>query len=327
MTIQEVVKCRSCTELFPQDRQKSEELYRELMKKFHPDVCGDSLSSQAAAVINSLYGRVKYPPKQHDMRIADGPLVRCFKEYDRCDGQMYFSHSVVTFVLDSGLDEALDGKLVKRYNGWEISLGCETPESVRAEAKKFLPDISEVMGIPGGRTVLKVKCSGDELPLCEALDFFKGCAGREVSKHFAWIISRLLGMCCYAAAGGFVLNCLAEENLLIDPVEHTVRLAGGWWFSAAEGGRIFGACQRVYDAMPSSSKSDGIAWGIIDLECVKAICRRIFPDDCPAAIREFSRSVCADDPFEELENWEKVINKAFGGRFFTPMKLCINDIF
>ena len=134
-------------------------------------------------------------------------------------------------------------------------------------------------------------------------------------------------MCCFAAVSGIVLDSLCTENLLIDPKAHTLRLSGGWWFSERLGEKLTGAQSAVFEAMPPSCRSDGIAREIIDLECVKAVCREIFPKDSPQAALDYARSACMENAFEEMEVWERTISKAFGGRFFTPMPLCAADIF
>ncbi len=38
LTAEQILKCRSCLELFPDDIKKADELYISLMKKYHPDI-------------------------------------------------------------------------------------------------------------------------------------------------------------------------------------------------------------------------------------------------------------------------------------------------
>ena len=78
--------------------------------------------------------------------------------------------------------------------------------------------------------------------------------------------------------------------------------------------------------MPITCKLNGIAQHSSDLECVKAICRRIFPKDAPDAVKSFSESICSDNAFSEMEKWEQTIIKGFGGRKFAEFLVSMPDI-
>jgi hypothetical protein len=196
------------------------------------------------------------------------------------------------------------------------------PQQILAQAESFLPLVSHIVTTDEGLLVETFKRTG-ELPLSKVLDFYGGTLD---SRHAAWVISRLLGICCYAEARGIVWNCLAEENLFIDPAGHTVRIGGGWWFAASEGHKMTGVQSVIYDSLSSLTKTDGIARHITDLESVKALARRIFPDDAPAALRDYAESICSSTASEEMEKWEKAIIAGFGARRFTQMNVRLPDI-
>ncbi len=314
MTIQEIIKCRSCSELFPDDSVQAEKIYLSLMKKFHPDVCSDSLCGEACAVINNLYSRIKKCPKIMKFH-AYNCDIDYIREYKREDGTMYFNSDSISYLLDHEIYDCLENAPGFRYN---IS-----PDILK-QAESFLPDVRNIEQFPDNRIIVHIRTCKNEFPLDEAVNFF---GGKPDPRHCAWIISRLLGMCCFAKISGIVWNCLCTENLLINPEMHTLRIAGGWWFSSEEGSKISGVQSEIYENMPSSCRTDGIARSITDLECVKSVCRKIFPENSPEPMQEFAENSCMSDAFDEMEYWEETINKSFGGKYFTPMKLCFADIY
>lgn len=326
MTIDEILSCRSCTELFPTDLLKAEKIYLDLMRKFHPDRCSDPKSAQATAVVNELYRRIRRKPTIQTLQLEPSGYytTHCphysfeyVREYEREDGIMYYSDGSLNFVIEPELNSLLKQTLLRRAS-------CHVPWEIENQMIMAFPKISEVIPLASGKTCVKVSVENGELPLDEVLNFY----GKNLdSRHAAWIVSRLLGICCFAELSGTVLNCICTENLLINPEQHTVRLVGGWWFAVSEGEKMYGAQSEVYNAMPASCRTDGIARHITDLECVKAICRKIFPENSPEPLQKYSEAACSANAFTELEYWEEVIFKAFGGRFFTPMKLCTKDIY
>jgi len=319
MTLQEIIKCRSCTELFPDDPKEAEKVYLSLIKRFHPDVCSDPLCGEASAVINNLYRRIKRSPslKKFEADNCGCPLrFNYISRYAREDGIMYFSENNVYYQLDWSLNECVKNT-ISLENGIDINIA--------RQAESFLPHIINFIPIDYKSGVfVDVKIKKGEFPLDKAFEFF----GKNIDpRHCAWIISRLLGMCCFAELSGRVWNCLCTENMLINPAMHTLRIAGGWWFSSEKGKKISGVQHEIYENMPPSCRTDGIARPITDLECVKAVCRKIFPEDSPEPMLDFSESICMSNAFDEMEYWEETINKSFGGRYFTPMKLCFADIY
>lgn len=321
MDISDILKCRCCMDVFPEDLALAQPIYLALMLKYHPDRCSDPRAPEVSAFLNDMFRKMK---KAHSVREK---LFRCGsrayeikylmalpQEY----GTEYIGENTVWLLIEDDYadcftrSEARTDLFFKEY----------LPQEILAQAEVFLPLVRRIINTNDGLLIETCKRTG-ELPLSRVLDFY---GGKPDSRHAAWMISRLLGICCYAEVRGIVWNCLAEENLLIDPAEHTVRVGGGWWFAAEEGSRMTGAQSSVYDCLSSLTKTNGTACHITDLECVKAIARRIFSDDAPKAVRDFAESICSSSAFEEKEKWEQVILDGFGGRRFTQMNVRLPDI-
>ena len=321
MDISEILKCKCCHDIFPEDINLAQPLYMALMLKYHPDKCSDPRASEASAVINELYGKLKrsYTYKEKLFRCGSQAIeIKYLMDIKQEYGAEYVGDkNVYSFISDEFTDcfinsEARTDLFFKEY----------LPQQILAQAEVFLPLVSRIFNTDDGLLIETCKRAG-ELPLSKIVDFYSGCLDH---RHAAWIISRLLGMCCYAEAKGIVWNCLTEENLLIDPAEHTVRVGGGWWFAANEGHKMTGVQSRVYESFSSLTKTDGIARHINDLESVKAIARRLLSDEAPYAIRDHAESICSSSAFEEMEKWEEAIIKGYGERKFTHMNVRLPDI-
>lgn len=321
MDISDILKCKCCCDIFPEDINLAQPIYMALMLKYHPDKCSDPRAADASAVINELYGKLKKAHKVQEKLFRCGSRaieIRYLMALDQEYGTEYIAERNVYFLIGNDFEDCFTESEARS----DLFFREFLPQQILAQADVFLPVVSSIIHTDEGLLVETCKRSS-ELPLSKVLDLY---GGRLDSRHAAWIISRLLGICCYAETRGIVWNCLAEENLFIDPSEHTVRVGGGWWFAAREGSRMTGVQSCIYDSLPAQSKTDGTARHITDLESVKALARRILPDDTPASVRDFSESICSSSAFEEMEKWEQTIIEGFGGRRFTQMNVRLPDI-
>lgn len=321
MEISQILKCRCCGDMFPNDMTAAQSVYFDLMLRFHPDRCSDPDAVRAAAVINGLYGKLKRSRTYQKKRLHKGGgeyeisyLMEIVQEY----GSEYIGDKKIYLLLDKEPAECFTESKAKSERFFKEGV----PRQILSEAEMFLPEVSRICDTDEGLLIEINKPEG-ELPLAKVPDVF---GGKLDSRHTAWIISRLLGICCYAEVRGIVWNCLCEENLLIDPEIHTVRVAGGWWFAAEAGSKMTGVQSSIYDSLSAPSKSDGIARHINDLECVKSLARRMLGDDAPQAVKDYAESLCSSSAFEEMEKWENTIIKGYGARRFTPLNVRLPDI-
>ena len=321
MNISEILSCKCCGDIFPEDMSLAQPLYMALMLKYHPDKCSDPRAPEASAVINELYGKLKKPVTFREKLLYCGRHavgIKYIMELPQEYGTEFVSDRNAYFLIDKDYADCFNESEARS----DLFFREYLPQQVLAQAEAFLPVVSSVIRTDEGILVETCKRTG-ELPLSKIADFYGGTID---SRHTAWIISRLLGICCYAEARGIVWNCLAEENLFIDPAEHTVRVGGGWWFAATEGCKMTGVQSVIFDRLPTQTKTDGIARHITDPESVKALAMRLLPDDAPEAVKDYARSVCSASASEEMEKWERAIVDGFGGRRFTQMNIRLPDI-
>jgi hypothetical protein len=321
MDISEILKCKCCSDIFPDDIALAQPIYMALMVKYHPDKCSDPRAPEASAVINELYGKLKKAHTAKEKLFHSGSQaygVKYLMDIKQEYGAEYIGERNVYLFIDGNSTDCFYNSEARS----DLFFREYLPQQILAQAEVFLPVVSRIFDTDDGLLIESCKRSG-ELPLTKVLDFYGGTLD---DRHVAWIISRLLGICCYAELKGIVWNCLTEENLLIDPEQHTLRVGGGWWFAAREGHKMTGVQSSVYDALSADSMTDGIARHITDLESVKALARRILPDNAPSAIWDHAESICSSSASEEMEKWEEAIIKGYGERRFTHMNVRLPDI-
>ena len=72
MDISDILECKCCSDIFPEDISLAQPLYMALMLKYHPDKCSDPRAPEASAVINELYGKLKKAYTFQEKRFTSG---------------------------------------------------------------------------------------------------------------------------------------------------------------------------------------------------------------------------------------------------------------
>lgn len=322
MMIDQILKCKCSLDLFSEEPIEAQQQYLKLMLQFHPDRCNDPRAAEVSAAINTLYDRLRRSPKLHTQtfrsRGGDPISVQYWLEQPHEYGIAYYGQGEFFDWIHADSAECFVHSPMLRTGFLPLHL----PYEIKKQAKHFVPQVISYTELSDG-ILVRSELPVNEIPLAEAVTFY---GGKLDCRQAAWIISRLLDICCYASFCDFVWNCLLEENLLIDPQQHTVRVGSGWWFAAETGTKLSGVQPDVYDCMPLSARTGGLSDPITDLECVKAICRRIFPHDAPASILRFAESACASDAVSEMERWDQALIEGFGERRFCPWQLRLHDL-
>ncbi len=325
MNAERIRQCKCIAELFDgMDSEEAKKHYFSLMRTFHPDYGGIDADMDTAAVINTLYMKLRRTPctTPHSLyHPYDGLPLYSFEsllDYEHEYGKEYLTESQCIYCLTPDNDDFFADYTAK----FPFLFARHDDADMQKESEWFFPQIEHILQTQDGIAVLQKRPS-DEIPLSEAIAFY---GGKLDSRHAAWVTSRLQALCCYAYYHGFAWNCLTEENLYINPVQHTLRIGGGWWFASEIGKKMTGVQSSVYECLPMTSKTSGFADEMTDMECVKAICRRMFPADAPKPMREYAESVCSRNAIEEFAAWDRTLTDSFGSRTFVRMYLSLRDI-
>ena len=120
MDISEILNCKCCTDIFPEDISLAQPLYMALMLKYHPDKCSDPRAPEATAVINELYGKLK---KAH---VAQEKLFRCgsraveikyLMELSQEYGMEYIGERNVYFLISNKFTDCFRSKVRPVFQG------------------------------------------------------------------------------------------------------------------------------------------------------------------------------------------------------------------
>ena len=122
-------------------------------------------------------------------------------------------------------------------------------------------------------------------------------------EHVAWIISRLENICCVLEYSGLVHGDIKPDSICINPRTHEAMLFGAWWDIS----------EKKRSLLPGANK---------DLVDLRKTAKMILGYDADLKKDSFERFLSekpTHDAYKDFENWDKVIEDAFGGRRFTKM--------
>lgn len=116
------------------------------------------------------------------------------------------------------------------------------------------------------------------------------------SEHLAWVISRMENICCELEYSNISHGGINADSLWINPVTHEGALFGDW--------RNVSSLKGVSDLSDIRKTALGLAENA----------------EKPKELYEFLNSKPAGDAYEDFSDWDRVINKGFGGHKFVSMK-------
>jgi hypothetical protein len=141
-------------------------------------------------------------------------------------------------------------------------------------------------------------------------------------RHVAWIVSRLLNLCCWLSVAGVVHNAISTENVFIDPVNHRVALLGGWFYSVNEGQKLLALPKKTVEFGPSNLLRDKVGSHKTDLELVKVLARELVGSNAPKAMLSYLDLPAGDVALKEFKYWyDVVLTEAFGPKKFVELKV------
>lgn len=312
--------------------------FRALVKHWHPDRNKNPKANQVIAHLKKIQEQAEQKLAKNAWEIPNllrfetndhkKIQIRYFKKMPFELGQTYIADESVTYVLDKADKDLFD-------NAKNIISNFKFPNNDLA--KKFegvLPKIKHTFETPD-KLIMMLKKDPDDILLTDVLAHYKQ---KLDPKHAAWIGSRLHNISCYLEWAGLTHNALTTDNCFISPKNHSVNLAGGWWFVAKEGDKLKALPPKTTAIAPPSLFAKPIASKRLDLALIRATGREILGDatgmsfsknkDIPAPITTWVNAPSSGNAVEDYRIWlDEVLPKAFGARRFTEMKLTPNDIY
>lgn len=143
-------------------------------------------------------------------------------------------------------------------------------------------------------------------------------------RHVAWVISTLYNLCCYLEYAKISHESINIDTFYINPVTHSGALLGSWWTAHEEEDEKSSPepFDRFKAALLKHSESSTYS------NTVKRIGKELLGDaeDTPMALLEFL-SAPSDETKKDYAMWPIILQRSFGPRRFTEMKISRNDLY
>lgn len=337
MTAEKILNMKKAGDLYSNDIIRCREEYKELAKVWHPDMNSED-TSDVFAMINKLYGEAQelfskemwekegciWFTSNTGKKIQISPLMERSFEL----GRFYVCNNHIIYLFNEDKEKYFKNA-VEKIEGLRFA-------DIRME-KEFscaVPSIHTKGRLKSGEYFLVIKKEENEYPLSCILEFFKG---KVPDRHVAWITSRLCNIACYLKYSDLVHNGISVENCFISPKRHSIRLAGGWWYTVAPGMKMLGTTKEIFNIMPVAAKTAKTADLATDMESIKLLLRRLLGEEncrrlsldtsIPKAFVDFVTSGSGDNAFEEMEKWDETLKKSYGKRKFIKLVVDKNQIY
>jgi hypothetical protein len=326
--------------LFKGDADTVKKAYRKLAMLWHPDHSSKINPIEVFQHVKALYEKAEKLMEAGQWEDG-GPLlltdtsgrkyeIKYHRRHEFELGLMYVSDTAVTFLVDRA-----NADLVKRAED-AIKGFTYANDRMRDEISKLLPAYPFVGAFQTDTSyAIVMRKTADVLLLRDVLDHF---GGRMDSRHVAWVVSRLLNLCCYLQYAGITHNGLSIDTCFISPPHHSVSILGGWWYSARAGDRMVAAPNSTIEWGPHDLMATKKANIRTDLEIVRAIGRQLLGDisgmrlgrekAAKEAMINWLRLPASDDAIKEYGIWRnQVLQDSFGARRFVELPLTSSDIY
>lgn len=330
-TIQKVLNAKVPRDIFPPETDGIRKAYHEYAKLIHPDICKEPNAQDAFLQLKEFYEYALQCPSTDMSKPFYGQKMLIRKALDVSAfelGARYVTDNKVFWIFDAGKEKFRDN-CKHIVEGMHLRLQSIGNIRLLDYYLPLVPDIRDTFTTrETGRLGIVVAKKPGEYPMDL---FLKAYRDRLGGRDIAWIISRMIDLCCFLRWGGYpvVLNGFTEKNLFICPEKHSIHIYGGWWYATLLGERMIGTSREVYSLMSAQTKADMLATPLTDMECVRAISRRITEGktDIPEPILKWIGKVSRENPIAEKYDWEKVLTDSYGQRKFIEFKADPNDIY
>lgn len=328
----EILIMKEPYELFEIHENHIRKQYIELMKIYHPDLHYNSkLYIEVCSKINELYNKAledinKGITIENDLvklKGTDGESY-CMK-YSICHrfelGEMYIGSNAVMYVLEKEY-EYLNNNYIEKVKTIKYANECMKEEFIR-----YIPKIIKNFNTKE-KSILIIDKDKDLYSLRDVLNFYNK---KIPSRHAAWILNSLYNITCFINFNNLNHNGITIDNYFISPKNHSGVLLGGWWYATYKHEEMKGVCKDVYSVMNDYIKEIKLSNTTLDLECIKLIGRTILGDktgiklvsekSIPKELTLWVRGACSNNSYKEYEDYNKVLNEAFGKRKFIEMEI------
>ena len=331
--VDELLQTKEYSQLFEPSIERIKEKYLELAKVYHPDVWMDTRATELFEHITELKEEAIRQleqgvwEKDHEvfleMERGGWTSLKYKDTQDTEIGKMFWGADKIMYVIDEDKKKFYDNAV------YQLSHLSYRDDSMREEFSPLFPEILKAGIAKNGSGILVIRKGQNEYPLAEIQNRLGGIME---ARHVAWIISRMCNICCYLQYRGIAHNGLTIDNLFVDPIDHKIKLYGGWWYAVEQYDSMLGTTAEVYEIM--SDRAKGLKQGecITDQEMLHEIAKSLLGNksmvfkssekkSIPDAMAGWIRNGSCGDAIEEFVSWNKVLDESFGPRKFIKLNI------
>lgn len=326
--VKEILAIGASYKTFFKDDKTIEITYRKLVKQIHPDVCDDPSAEEAFKRLTKMRDEaLSAGSPAYTFALINGKNLTIasplYVEKTELGTSIYLNNHIL-YDFNSGTKKFSDNFLT--------SVNKLTYGSTKID--KYFKD-NDIF--PQAGSELKVWQKADNgilIAVPKVINAFplqlvvKNLFNNKIpAHHMAWMITRLLNICCFLNKNKMALNGLSLNNLCVNLDSHIIYVTGGMWYAAEQERPMIGTNKEVLALMPPKVKSTKLSNIITDIECVKAFGRKYLATDAPQAMKDYLFEGSLEDPIEELRKWDTTLDRSFGRRNFVKVNYNKNDIY
>lgn len=310
-----ILKMKNSSELFGTDLDEGKSIYRTLAKLYHPDT---NPSINIFPKINHLYDEficlyskpLDTNKKVFTTKLGNTLEINYLKHREFELGEMYIEDERIIYILNSE----------KFYNNTINQLkSIKFPDSASKDKfSSWLPTTLNTFKLDGNLYGIIFKKKKHSYPLIDILSYYDN---KIPDRHIAWILNRFVHTnCLFDLLLQKVHNGLTIENIFINPDDHSILIAGGWWYCTNTNEKMIGTQKCIYDLMSVHAKSNKISEILTDIESSKYMGRLLITyDEVPSKLIQWTQSSSTNDTMNEFKKLNQAIDDSYGVRHFTPM--------
>jgi hypothetical protein len=330
ISIEQLINAKHCEDVFINDMNETRKLYKELAKKYHPDVNKDEKAEIAFRNLQTLYQEAKEKLEKGIWEMKNLIILKSttgkkisFKYLS--DKQFELGH---IYVGNQHILYSFEDKNKKYFDNAILMIKSikYANSNMRNEFEKLMPKITSFFSTDDNKHILVIEKNEKEYMLSDVVN---KTGSKLTDRHVAWIISRLNNLNCFLTFNNIVLNGINTDNCFINPENHTLSLYGGWWYAKPTNKKMIGTTGEIFSVMPIKNKTEKIALHTTDMESIRYLAKKILFNKAttPKALLNWLEEGSEEDSFKEFEKWNTTLDNAYGKRTFVNLNISKNDIY
>lgn len=236
-------------------------------------------------------------------------------------GPMYIGNTNILYVIDDKYKNLFD-------NGINQIKDIKYPyDFLEKEFSIYLPKIKYKDNL-----ILVIEKPKNAVLLKDLIDYLPN--KRIDPLHVAWIVNGLFNITTLLDFVGICHNSILDNTVFVDPINHSVHLLGGWWYSTKENQKLKAIpkellTKSILETGKTKSIHDRKAIKRLALQCLgDSLGNSLYLDDnIPKDMISWLKSSNIPDALQDYEAWENLLKNIFGKRKFIKWNIDTNEIY